>query len=156
MGVLPLCERFDTVGFLAHSVEDCALMLAASLGRRPMDTTVPTLGSARFAVLETLAMDGVRERPARGFDDAPARLARSGAQIERCSCMKGPCMPQQLDFVKAFPQCCDHPVRQIARHLERLSLCNRLNSPLQPLTLLRPADVLQLIPASSEQKCPGE
>ncbi len=60
-------------------------MLAASLGRRPMDTTVPTLGSARFAVLETLAMDGVRERPARGFDDAPARLARSGAQIERCS-----------------------------------------------------------------------
>ena len=84
VGVLPLCERFDTVGFLAHSVEDCALMLAASLGRRPMDTTVPTLGSARFAVLETLAMDGVREHPARGFDDALARLARGGARIERC------------------------------------------------------------------------
>jgi aspartyl-tRNA(Asn)/glutamyl-tRNA(Gln) amidotransferase subunit A len=34
-------------------------------------------------VLETVALDDLRERPARGFDDALARLARAGAKITR-------------------------------------------------------------------------
>ncbi len=82
-GVVPLCERFDTVGFLAHSVEDCALMLAACEGQRPMDMTLPSLGGARLAVLETVALDDLRDRPAKGFDDALARLARGGARMDR-------------------------------------------------------------------------
>ncbi|MEY4698327.1 MAG: hypothetical protein RIT14_2755, partial [Pseudomonadota bacterium] len=36
-GVVPLCERFDTVGPLARSVEDCAMLLAAMEGGRPTD-----------------------------------------------------------------------------------------------------------------------
>jgi aspartyl-tRNA(Asn)/glutamyl-tRNA(Gln) amidotransferase subunit A len=82
-GVVPLCARFDTVGFLARSVEDCALMLAAAEGRRAIDRTPPGLGGARLAVLDTLALDGLRDGPARGFDDACARLSRAGARVER-------------------------------------------------------------------------
>jgi len=82
-GVVPLCERFDTVGPLAHSVEDCALLLALLEGRRPDAPTTEDLSGARLAVLETVALDEVRTRPSRGFDDACARLARAGARIER-------------------------------------------------------------------------
>lgn len=82
-GVVPLCERFDTVGFLAHSLEDCALMLAACEGRRPMDLTAPPLAGMRLAVLETMALEGLRDAPARGFDEALARLARAGARVGR-------------------------------------------------------------------------
>lgn len=82
-GVVPLCERFDTVGPLCRTVEDCALMLAALEGRQPPDLAGASLSGARIAVLETVALDDVRPAPARGFDDALARLARAGARIER-------------------------------------------------------------------------
>lgn len=82
-GVVPLCERFDTVGPLAHSVEDCALILAALEGRRPPDLTGSSLSGARLVVLETIALDDLRDRPAKGFDDALARLSRAGATITR-------------------------------------------------------------------------
>lgn len=82
-GVVPLCETFDTVGPLAHSVEDCAHILAALENRRPPDLEGSSLTGARLLVLETVALDDMRDRPARGFDDALARLARAGARIER-------------------------------------------------------------------------
>jgi aspartyl-tRNA(Asn)/glutamyl-tRNA(Gln) amidotransferase subunit A len=83
-GVVPLCESFDTVGPLAHTVEDCALILSLLEGRNrglePM-----SLAGLRFAVLETLALDDLRPAPARGFEDALTRLARAGAEITRLS-----------------------------------------------------------------------
>lgn len=82
-GVVPLCEMFDTVGPLAHTVEDCALLLAALEGGRAADLAGASLAGARFLVLETVALDDLRDEPARGFDDALARLARAGARIER-------------------------------------------------------------------------
>ena len=82
-GVVPLCETFDTVGPLARSVEDCAHLLAALEGRRPPDLQGSSLGGARLMVLETVALDDVRDRPARGFDDGLARLSRAGARIDR-------------------------------------------------------------------------
>lgn len=82
-GVVPLCERFDTVGPLCRTVEDCALMLAALEGRQAPDLDGASLSGARIAVLETVALDDVRAAPARGFDDALARLDRAGARIER-------------------------------------------------------------------------
>jgi aspartyl-tRNA(Asn)/glutamyl-tRNA(Gln) amidotransferase subunit A len=82
-GVVPLCETFDTVGPLARSVEDCAHLLAAMENRRAPDLEGTSLPGARLMVLETVALDDLRERPARGFDDALARLARAGAKIER-------------------------------------------------------------------------
>lgn len=82
-GVVPLCETFDTVGPLARSVEDCAHLLAAMENRRAPDLEGTSLSGTRLMVLETVALDDLRERPARGFDDALSRLARAGAKIER-------------------------------------------------------------------------
>jgi aspartyl-tRNA(Asn)/glutamyl-tRNA(Gln) amidotransferase subunit A len=82
-GVVPLCERFDTVGPLAHSVEDCAHLLAVLQGGRAPDLSGSSLAGARLAVLETLALDDLRPRPAQGFDDALSRLTRAGARLER-------------------------------------------------------------------------
>ncbi len=82
-GVVPLAPRFDTVGPLARSVEDCALLLAAMEGCRAPDLTGATIKGARLAVLETVALDTLRDGPATGFDTATDRLARAGARIER-------------------------------------------------------------------------
>lgn len=82
-GAVPLCERFDTIGPLAHSVEDCAQLLSAISGAPVADLAGADLSGKRLAVLETVALDSLRDRPALGFEDAVARLGRSGAQITR-------------------------------------------------------------------------
>lgn len=82
-GTVPLCEQFDTIGPLAHSVEDCAHLLAALHGTRAADLTGVSLSGTRLAILETVALDDLRDRPAKGFEDATQRLARAGATIER-------------------------------------------------------------------------
>lgn len=82
-GTLPLCERFDTIGPLAHSVEDCALLLAALQGEKPVDLEGASLAGMRFAVLETVAQDDLRDGPAKGFADACQRLGRAGAKLEK-------------------------------------------------------------------------
>jgi aspartyl-tRNA(Asn)/glutamyl-tRNA(Gln) amidotransferase subunit A len=82
-GVVPLCARFDTVGPLCRSVEDAALLLAILEGGRPADLSGADLAGRRFLVLETVALDGVEDTPARAFDTAVARLAAAGAVIER-------------------------------------------------------------------------
>ena len=81
-GVVPLCERFDTVGPLASTVEDCALILWALTGRRAADLKGATLTNARFGVLETVALEGLREAPAKGFEDSLTRMGNAGAAIE--------------------------------------------------------------------------
>jgi len=81
-GVVPLCARFDTVGPLARSVEDCALLLSAMEGSKPIDLAGASLKGARLLVLDTMAMDTLRQEPERGFDGAVDRLARAGAKIE--------------------------------------------------------------------------
>lgn len=82
-GVVPLGQSFDTVGPLAHSVEDCAALFGLMLGRPGPDLAGASLAGAKILVLESLALDQVREGPAKGFDDALDRLARGGAQIRR-------------------------------------------------------------------------
>jgi aspartyl-tRNA(Asn)/glutamyl-tRNA(Gln) amidotransferase subunit A len=80
-----LCERFDTIGPHANSVEDCAHLHAALHGAAPVDLAGASLAGARLAILETVVLDDLRDRPAQGFDDAVARLSRAGARIERMS-----------------------------------------------------------------------
>ena len=82
-GVVPLCERFDTVGPIARSVEDCALLLAALEGGAAADLAGAGLGGTRFLLLESIALDDIRDAPAKGFDQAVARLVAKGAKIER-------------------------------------------------------------------------
>jgi aspartyl-tRNA(Asn)/glutamyl-tRNA(Gln) amidotransferase subunit A len=82
-GVVPLCETFDTIGPLAHTVEDCAEILAILEGGRAADLKGASLAGARLMVLETVALDDLRDRPAKGFEGALARLGAVGARIER-------------------------------------------------------------------------
>jgi aspartyl-tRNA(Asn)/glutamyl-tRNA(Gln) amidotransferase subunit A len=81
-GVVPLCERFDTVGPIARSVEDCALLLAAMEGGKPADLAGASIKGMRLLVLDTVALDDLRHEPASGFEGAVERLARAGARVE--------------------------------------------------------------------------
>ncbi|MGD9916856.1 MAG: amidase [Paenirhodobacter sp.] len=82
-GVVPLCKRFDTVGPLARTVEDCALLLAALEGRRAPDLRGATLSGARLLVLDGLPFEGARTEPVRGFEAVVKRLEQAGARIDR-------------------------------------------------------------------------
>lgn len=84
-GTVPLCARFDTIGPLTRSVEDAALLLEAMGGGKAPDLTGVSLRGKRLMVLETLAMDGIRETPRVGFETAVEKLAAAGAQVERKS-----------------------------------------------------------------------
>lgn len=80
-GVVPLCESYDTVGPLAQTVEDCALLLSLLSGHKAPDLEGASLSGLRLAVLDTVAMEDLRPAPAKGFADALTRLARAGASI---------------------------------------------------------------------------
>jgi aspartyl-tRNA(Asn)/glutamyl-tRNA(Gln) amidotransferase subunit A len=82
-GVVPLCERFDTIGPLARSVEDCAELLAVLDGSAPADLRGASLAGTRLLVLETVALDDLRPAPEMAFDHAVARLIAAGARVER-------------------------------------------------------------------------
>ncbi|WP_375260634.1 amidase [Palleronia sp.] len=81
-GVVPLCPSFDTLGPIARTVEDCALLLGAMGGPAP-DLAGEPLAGKRFMVLETAAMEGLEGPVGAAFDDALDRLSRAGARIER-------------------------------------------------------------------------
>ncbi|WP_170416385.1 amidase [Ruegeria atlantica] len=80
-GTVPLCLRFDTVGPLARSVEDAAQMLALLEGRTPPDLRGANLNGRRFANLQTVAQDDLRDEPRKAFDNAVDKLREAGAEI---------------------------------------------------------------------------
>ncbi|WP_171177442.1 amidase [Ruegeria sp. HKCCD8929] len=80
-GVVPLCLKFDTVGPLARSVEDAAQMLALLEGGTPADLRGISLKGRRFAALQTVALDDLRDAPGTVYEGAVQRLADAGAEI---------------------------------------------------------------------------
>ncbi|MGA9435265.1 MAG: amidase family protein [Roseobacter sp.] len=80
-GVVPLALKFDTVGPLCRSVEDEAHMLAALEGGKPADLAGATLKGKRLAILQTIALEDVREEPQAAFQDAVLKLGAAGAKI---------------------------------------------------------------------------
>lgn len=81
-GVVPLAEKFDTIGPLTRTVEDAALLLAAMEGARPADLRDTSLKGMRFAALQTSVMADVRDAPLTAYNDAVARLEKAGATVE--------------------------------------------------------------------------
>ncbi len=81
-GVVPLCQKFDTVGPLCRSVEDAAHLLAALGGAKPADLTGADLSGRRFLVCKTIAFDGIEDKPAQAFAAAVDRIAAAGARVE--------------------------------------------------------------------------
>jgi aspartyl-tRNA(Asn)/glutamyl-tRNA(Gln) amidotransferase subunit A len=82
-GVVPLAMKFDTVGPLCRSVEDAALLTAALEGSKAPDLRGANLSGRRFAILETVAMQDLRDAPKAAFETAVAKLEAAGARIER-------------------------------------------------------------------------
>ena len=82
-GVVPLALRFDTVGPLCRTVEDANLLMAALEGRKPFDLSGATLANKRFAILETVATQDVREEPMTAFQQAIVKFHSAGARVER-------------------------------------------------------------------------
>jgi len=80
-GVVPLCARFDTVGPLCRSVEDAALMLSALEGRPAADLRGASLQGRRFAALQTVVMDDLRDAPRAAYQSAVERLRAAGAEV---------------------------------------------------------------------------
>ena len=81
-GIVPLCLRFDTVGPLARTVEDAALLLAAVEGRKAADLRGASLKGKRIAMLQTSAMDDVRDESMAAYEGAIEKIAQAGAVIE--------------------------------------------------------------------------
>ncbi len=84
-GVVQLCAKFDTVGPLARTVEDAALMLAALEGGRAADLRGATLAGRRLAVLRDVVMDDLDPKVQAGFDAALDAFRAAGAVIENLS-----------------------------------------------------------------------
>ncbi len=82
-GAVPLAPRFDTIGPLTRTVEDAALLFALLDASPAPDLRGASLSGTRLAVLETVALDGLAETQARGFEAALAQLERAGARLER-------------------------------------------------------------------------
>ncbi|MCV2887632.1 amidase [Ruegeria aquimaris] len=80
-GVVPLCLKFDTIGPLARSVEDAAEVLALLEGGKPADLRGASLSGKRLAVLQTVALDNLRDPPGTAFDTAVRKLSEAGAEI---------------------------------------------------------------------------
>ncbi|MEQ6203180.1 amidase family protein [Sulfitobacter sp. HNIBRBA2951] len=92
-GVVPLCLKFDTIGPLCRSVEDAALLTAAMEGTKAPDLRGATLKGRRFAILDTVAQDNLRDAPKAAFEAAVAKLEAAGAQIDR---IEVPCVADAL------------------------------------------------------------
>ena len=84
-GVVPLCMTFDTVGPLARTVEDCALLVAAMGGPAAPDLAGASVAGLRLAILDTVAMDELRAAPRAAFESAVARLKDAGAEVTHLS-----------------------------------------------------------------------
>jgi aspartyl-tRNA(Asn)/glutamyl-tRNA(Gln) amidotransferase subunit A len=93
-GAMPLSQSLDTVGPLARSVEDCALLLGLMAGADPLDPTaaagpVPDYAAAtrqsikglRIGVPAAFYVDDLDPEVAKILDDTIATLKREGATI---------------------------------------------------------------------------
>ena len=93
-GAMPLSQSLDTVGPLARSAEDCALLMGLMAGADPEDSTAATLpvpdymaatqGSLkgiRIGVPSAFYVDDLDPEVARVLDETIATLKREGAEI---------------------------------------------------------------------------
>jgi aspartyl-tRNA(Asn)/glutamyl-tRNA(Gln) amidotransferase subunit A len=95
-GVVPVSWTYDTVGPIARTAEDCALLLEAIAGPDPADPTTLDVPVPRYAaelgggvaglrvgLVEHLLEGAVDPRVAAAVEAAAGELAALGAQVER-------------------------------------------------------------------------
>ncbi|WP_299619691.1 amidase [uncultured Tateyamaria sp.] len=119
-GCVPLSLKFDTVGPLTKTVEDAGLLMAAMEGRKPFDMRGVSLKGRRFAALQSIVLDDIRDAPLAAYESAVARLEAAGAIVEKVEmpelvgetgamAMAGPLFPGEVyglwrDVIEANPE----------------------------------------------------
>jgi aspartyl-tRNA(Asn)/glutamyl-tRNA(Gln) amidotransferase subunit A len=82
-GVFPLSRTLDTIGPLAHTVEDCALIDMALRGRLTTEVRRLGIGSLELVVPDEIGTDDVDDAVAANFETVLGRLGAAGAKIIR-------------------------------------------------------------------------
>ena len=82
-GVFPLSRTLDSLGPLAHTVEDCVLTDAALRGVLLPESCRRSVADLRVLVPETLVLYGCEPAVLANFEAAIDRLAKGGARVER-------------------------------------------------------------------------
>lgn len=86
-GLLPLSPSLDSIGVIAHDVAGC-LALDTAIADRPLQPQQKNLSQARFAVPQTLVLDGLDREVTTAFHLSLQRLTQAGAQIEFIPCQE--------------------------------------------------------------------
>ena len=85
-GVIPLSTSLDSIGPLANSVEDCAIVdavFAGEFGKGPISVPdAAPLAGLRFAIPKHFVMDELDATVAKAFERACKALAAKGVKIE--------------------------------------------------------------------------
>ena len=84
-GVLPLSRTLDTLGPLARTVEDCALLDAVYRGVAPPNAPPPAIADVSVLAppANSIVIAGAADEVGANFEAALDALARAGARVER-------------------------------------------------------------------------
>lgn len=82
-GVFPLSPTLDTLGPLARTVQDCALVDAVLRGLRQPEAMAADPVSLDFVIPDTVMFDDLAPAVAAAFDATVQRLAATGARLRR-------------------------------------------------------------------------
>jgi aspartyl-tRNA(Asn)/glutamyl-tRNA(Gln) amidotransferase subunit A len=80
-GASPLSSSLDSIGPLARSTEDCAVVDAIMAGEEPIIPEAIPVEALRLAVPQTIMLDAVEPAVAAAFERACAVLSRAGARL---------------------------------------------------------------------------
>ena len=80
-GVFPLSRTLDTIGPLAHSVEDCVLIDMALRGQSNTSVRPLDLGGVEFVVPDKSGIDDVQREVGANLETTMKRLAAAGARV---------------------------------------------------------------------------
>ena len=80
-GLKPLAESLDTIGVMARSVEDCALLVHAVSGRALPDFSSPLPQPPRIGLHRTSRWKDASPEAQRALEEAASALAKHGARV---------------------------------------------------------------------------
>ena len=81
-GVFPLSRTLDTIGPLAHTVEDCVLIDMALRGQSSTSVRPINLSGVEFVVPDKTGIDDADAAVAANLEGAMKRLAAAGAKVK--------------------------------------------------------------------------
>jgi aspartyl-tRNA(Asn)/glutamyl-tRNA(Gln) amidotransferase subunit A len=80
-GVFPLSRTLDTIGPMAHTVEDCALIDMALRGQPPSPLRPADFHDVEFVVADKTGIDDAEPAVAANLETVMKRLAAAGARV---------------------------------------------------------------------------